>query len=237
MAKRKKQSATEKEYYKQRKRIKQFIRQAEKRGFIFSDAVISDKPKRITKSSVSHLSKITPEKLYKKASYASELSYGEIVSGKKGLTLEREARKQRRKNKYPETTQEPTNTPEFNPPYNISDDATFFDQVVLSTWYGQLEANANGEAYHLLRAWMNDTIRENGMHDTAIMLEKATDAGNLLTWETVYKTGIATQYIANLIDYLPDQGILYKEQTLDKIDFMKKLGDALEQTETWERPF
>ena len=39
-----------------------------------------------------------------------------------------------------------------------------------------------------------------------------------------------------MMDYLPDQGILYKEQMLDKIEYMKSLGDALEQEEDWENP-
>ena len=39
-----------------------------------------------------------------------------------------------------------------------------------------------------------------------------------------------------MLDYLPDEGILYKEEMLDKIEYMKRLGDALEQDEDWEYP-
>ena len=79
MTKVKKKSPAEREYDKQVKRIKQFIRRAEKRGFIFPDNVIPNKPKRITKASVRKLSKITPKELYKKAEYGGEATEGEIV--------------------------------------------------------------------------------------------------------------------------------------------------------------
>ena len=66
MTKVKKKSPAEREYDKQVKRIKQFVRKAEKRGFIFPDNVIPSKPKRITKASVRKLAKITPKELYKR---------------------------------------------------------------------------------------------------------------------------------------------------------------------------
>ena len=49
MAKKKKaQSPVEKAYNRERNRIKRFIREAEKRGYRFSDFSIPDKPKKIT---------------------------------------------------------------------------------------------------------------------------------------------------------------------------------------------
>ena len=77
MAKKRKQTETEKLYSKQLKRIKQFIRRAEKRGFIFKEDIIPQKPKKVTKASVRKLEKLTPEKLYKKSLYVEE-STGEI---------------------------------------------------------------------------------------------------------------------------------------------------------------
>jgi hypothetical protein len=65
MAKKRKQTESEKLYSKQLKRIKQFIRRAEKRGFIFEEDIIPQKPKKVTKASVRKLEKLTPEKLYK----------------------------------------------------------------------------------------------------------------------------------------------------------------------------
>ena len=52
MAKKRKQTEAEKLYSKQLKRIKQFIRRAEKRGFVFEEDIIPQKPKKVTKASV-----------------------------------------------------------------------------------------------------------------------------------------------------------------------------------------
>lgn len=68
-----KQSDTKKEYNKQRRRLKRFITQAEKRGFSFPANAIPAVPKRITKASVERLKKITPEKLYEKATYTIDM--------------------------------------------------------------------------------------------------------------------------------------------------------------------
>ena len=84
---------------------------------------------------------------------------------------------------------------------------------------------------------MGGLIKEHGEHDVAIMLQKGAEEGNILEWQTVYNADKATLYIGNMIDYLPDEGILYKEQMLDKVEYMKRMGDALEQEEDWEYPF
>lgn len=240
MAKRHKQTPTERAYSKQVKRIKQFISRAEKRGYQFSEDAIPQRPKHVTQASVRKLAKLTPEKLYKKAIYGGLATEGEIVPATEGLKLERSLRAkkaaQTRKYKLAEPTQEPTNTPSFIPPENISKDESFFDNVVISQWYGTLGEFSNGEAYNLLRSWMGNTIRTEGKHNTAIMLQDGAENGHLLTWEVVYKRDNAVLYIGYMLDYLPDEGVLYKEETLDKIEYMKRLGDALEQDEDWENP-
>lgn len=126
---------------------------------------------------------------------------------------------------------------DFEPPFKQSDDPSFFDRVVITEWYNHLNQNARGEAYGLLRAWMGGLIKEHGEHDVATMLQKGTEAGIILEWHTVYNADKATLYIGNMIDYLPDEGILYKDQMLDKVEYMKRMGDALEQEEDWEYPF
>ena len=223
MAKRRKQTPAERAYSKQVKRIKQFISRAEKRGYQFSEDVLPQRPKRVTQASVRKLAKLTPEKLYQKAVYGGLATGGEIVP-------------ETRKYRLAEPVQEPTNTHGFVPPENISEDTSFFDAVVISNWYGTLETFSNGEAYGLLRSWMGNTVRTEGTHNTAIMLQDGAENGHLLTWEVVYKHDNAVLYIGYMLDYLPDEGVLYKEEMLDKIEYMKRLGDALEQDEDWEYP-
>lgn len=77
-------------YAKERRRLKQFVRRAEKRGYWFIDDVIPSKPKKITEASVRRLQRLTPEKLYKKAEWV-DIETGEVISPKKH---QKEVRKQ-----------------------------------------------------------------------------------------------------------------------------------------------
>lgn len=66
MAKTKRKSALKAEYNKQRRRLQQIKRRAEKEGYIFKDNPIPEKPKRITRQSITRLSKIKPEQIREK---------------------------------------------------------------------------------------------------------------------------------------------------------------------------
>lgn len=71
------------EYNRNVKRIKQFIRRAEKRGYKFPEIKLPKGAK---------IRELTPEKLYEKAVYGGEATFGEIVSVEEGLKAERSAR-------------------------------------------------------------------------------------------------------------------------------------------------
>lgn len=87
-----KQQAINKAYAKERNRIKSFVRRAEKRGYSFPDTLIPSIPKRKTEASIRKLKKLTKDVLYSKSTYGGEATFGEIVSGKEGLNLERKLR-------------------------------------------------------------------------------------------------------------------------------------------------
>ena len=74
-----KKSQLLKEYNKERNRIKRFIRNAEKRGYVFDPNLIPPKPKTITSGSVRRLSKIRPAQLYNKA-YAISAVTGQPIT-------------------------------------------------------------------------------------------------------------------------------------------------------------
>lgn len=79
MGKTTKKSQLLKEYNKERNRINRFIRNAEKRGYVFDPNVLPPKPKTITSGSVRRLSKIRPAQLYKKA-YAISAVTGQPIT-------------------------------------------------------------------------------------------------------------------------------------------------------------
>ena len=74
-----KKSQLLKEYNKERNRIKRFIRNAEKRGYVFEPNLIPQKPKTITEGSIRRLAKIKPAQLYSKA-YAISAVTGQPIT-------------------------------------------------------------------------------------------------------------------------------------------------------------
>lgn len=233
MAKKKK-SQVELDYAKQRRRIQSFIRKHEKEGFHFETNILPAIPKKITKSSVSRLKKITPEKLYSKAVYASEETYGEIVSSYKGRKLRKQKAKQKSKQKS-------TGIRGVKKPrYKVQSDRSFYIRSVLSGWYGLLEEYSNGSAYYVLKMWMNKLIRDNGEGRVCRALEKAASEGVLLVWEVAYKIPLAVEYMGNVMKALFDSKLehaLYTDTMDDMINFWINMGRALEEDEDWERPF
>lgn len=82
----KKLTINQREWEKELKRIKQFIRRAEKRGFSF-DIELPERPKAVRKSHIQGLKELTPPKLYGRATYRTP--EGETISGYQGRQLER----------------------------------------------------------------------------------------------------------------------------------------------------
>lgn len=78
MAKRKKQTENQKAYQKERRRLLQAVRRAEKQGYIFPEDVVPELPKRVTKKQLEKIQKIKPKDLYKKAEFVYEET-GEVV--------------------------------------------------------------------------------------------------------------------------------------------------------------
>lgn len=221
MAKRRKQTPVERAYSKQVKRIKQFIRRAEKRGYQFRDNVLPARPKRVTQASVRKLAKLTPDKLYQKAVYGGLATEGEIVPGIKGLKLERSLRAkkaaQTRKYRLSHPKQQSTNTPGFEPPENISEDVTFFDAVVISGFRSHVRL-FNERASNLLLSWLDRILSTNDAHDVAIMLNDGAEAGLIVTYQIVYSQDKLTQYMSEMLNYLPEAGPLFKAEIMDAME-------------------
>lgn len=76
------------EYKKQQKRIQNFIRRAEKKGYKFEDNLIPEMPKRVTKKALEDIKKINQYKLYRHATYEYEGS-GEVVPAREHIKLAR----------------------------------------------------------------------------------------------------------------------------------------------------
>jgi hypothetical protein len=92
MARKRKKTVNQQEYDKQIKRLKSFIKRAEKRGYRFENDIIPDKPQRITKKTINDLKKITPNKLYSKATHESGLSGTDARNQERQIAADRAKR-------------------------------------------------------------------------------------------------------------------------------------------------
>lgn len=220
--KKKKLTALEKKYNQQRKRIQRFISIHEKRGYSFEN-VLPDKPKKITQASVRRLEKITPQYLYQRGQYGGELSYGEIVSAKRGLILEKQEHKRVREERKLlqqreiKARQYHTNSKGFKVPTNISSDKSLFDYSVIQGFRINL-LNYNEHANLILNTWLDKVLAIRGVHDTAIMLERGAEAGYLVNRKIVYDSTQINNYMSAMLDYLPDVGPLTKSEIMEAME-------------------
>ena len=76
------------EWEKELKRLNQFIKRAEKRGYIFDEKIIPETPQRITKKKLSEIKEINPDVLYNTAKYFDKET-GQTISGLEGRRIER----------------------------------------------------------------------------------------------------------------------------------------------------
>lgn len=255
--KRKTLTPTQQAYRKQVRRIKQFIRRAEKRGFQFSENVLPKQPKRITKQSVERLRKLTPEQLYKKAEYGGQATYGEVVAGTKGRELERKASAQKaletrraRQQLREISRQEPSytytpisdtdydqsydydydyeqdyNEPDFGVDDNFNEDTSFFERTVISMYRAKLR-EYNEVASQRLVNWFDAVRASQGDRATAEMIQKAQENGIGLERKDSYDSNKVQEYIAEMMNYLPEAGDFTKQEIMD----------ALEYEESYEPP-
>lgn len=228
MAKRK-QTPAERDYSKQVKRIKQFIRRAEKRGYQFSEDVLPQKPKRVTQASVRKLAKLTPEKLYKKAAYGGLASEGEIVPATEGVKLERSLRAKKaaetRKYRLSEPTQESTNTPGFEPPENLLEFG--ISNVIVQNFKSQI-LHFPKEIADKIIALINTLVTEQGIEDVAYSLQHMPMQFYEYINRQGYDSNAAIQEFSSaLIEYLPNASDGYKADLMDAFEY-NELGYNIE---------
>lgn len=73
-------------FAKQQRRIRRFIKSAEKRGYSFQANVVPERPTRVTKRDIARITAIKPETLYEQATYVYE---GSTFTGTEGRMIER----------------------------------------------------------------------------------------------------------------------------------------------------
>lgn len=205
-----KQTLTKNEYAKQRKRLKQAIRRAEKQGYIFSEDILPKKPKRITKASVRRLAKITPELIRQKGKFLIEET-GEIipVKGNKAVIKQEITRK-----KQERIHAEPQYLPSFSA--NV---IQRFKSYILGF---------PPAIYEMLLPLINALIHDIGEDGVATALENMPQQFHEYLHRHTYDSGTAiSEFATTLIEYIPDVTIQYKKDLMDKFEY-NELGYVVE---------
>ena len=221
----KKLTQLQREYAKQRKRIQQAIRRAEKRGYILDKEILPPIPKRITKHSVSRLSKIDANKIYEN-SVKIDTETGEITPGKVARKQEKSeaakkaarTRKERRKNETKqESEQRESQSYESFP--SESD-------IVIQNFRADIVSRFPEVAAPILTQWLNGLLSTHNKEVVAQMLQDSADAGVTIDYSVSYNEEALLSRIADMMDYLPGASTGMKSEIMD----------ALEFEEDWELP-
>lgn len=190
------------QYTKQRNRITSYIRRLRKTGLVVDVYIPTERELRKSGVKGSELTKLTRE--------LKKITKKELKNMATSVAI-------------PE--QEPTNTPGFIPPYNKSEDKTFFDNVVISGFKSHVR-QFNERASNLLLSWLDRILATNDAHDVATMLNDGAEAGLIVTYQIVYSQDKLTQYMSEMLNYLPEAGPLFKAEMMD----------AMEQEEDFSSP-
>lgn len=228
MGKTTKKSQLLKEYNKERNRIKRFIRNAEKRGYVFEPNLIPPRPKTITSGSIRRLSKIRPAQLYNKAYGISAVTGQPITVEQKKREIREEASRKawetrRRKKDQADYNGIKTNT-EWQQMFHAS--KLVWDKVQ------SMIANVGvqqSESADLLNNLLNSQIEEYGADIVMYSIAQASE-DFLSTCEVIIKyhpnsavSRTAVQHLYTLIS-----GNLPSEAEQAEID------KAIASDETWE---
>lgn len=228
MGKTTKKSQLLKEYNKERNRIKRFIRNAEKRGYVFEPNLIPPKPKTITSGSVRRLSKIRPSQLYNKAYAISAITGQPITVEQRKREIRSEASRKAWETRRIKKDQEDYNRIKSNREWKQMFDASrlVWDKIQ------SLIANVGvqqSESADLLNNLLNSEIEKYGA-DTVLYCIAQASEDFLATCEVIIRyhpssavSRTAVQHIYTLISgNLPSDA---EQAEIDK---------ALASDETWE---
>lgn len=116
-----------------------------------------------------------------------------------------------------EPQQQPSNEPDFVPPFKPSTDESFFTEAVINAYRAHVKT-FNPNAQRLLLSWLDRILRENSKEDVASMLEEGASRGHILNYTIVYSTEKLYDYMSEMLDYLPEAGPLFKSQLMEAME-------------------
>ena len=196
------------EYNKQVRRIKNFIKRAEKRGYEFSDDILPKTPKRITKQAIKRLENLKPNQLYAKAEFL-DTSTGEMLKGTKGRKLERQrasekAKQTRQRNKSKKKKAKTTLKAE---------------DVILNNFYEYLKSFPV-KLTAKIRQFVKKLEMEIGKNEVATALQNMPLKFHEILEMVSYSSDQADEvFRSQLLEYLPNASEQYKKDAMEQFEY------------------
>ena len=198
-------------FKKQVTRIKNFIRRATKRGYEFSDNVIPNMPKRVTKKSIEKIKNIKPKDLYSKASYLDK-STGEIVSGSTGRKIERNLSTQKAK----ETRKNNNNKRHSNNNKNY----ITYETVIMKNFYEYIKSFSSNKIRDSLYGMIKSLEHEQGRTEVAKALQNMPLQFHEILSRCGYDSDKALmEFETSFLEYFPNVSEQYKKDLMEKLEY------------------
>lgn len=212
MAKSKKKTVTQL-YQEEIKKLKRRIKSYEKKGFVFSEDIIPEQPKRATRKKVEEIKKLRGKQLALKAEYYEDIT-GYLYSSEEGVKFLKDKEIARR-----------------NKEDYVGDN--LWSRVVVSRWFGELEAFHEGGYYRFMYDSMTEILRLLKLNTTAEVIEEMELNGNHVTWEVVYREYDNTVYMSRLLDIVQQKGLEFEQAFSDILELRRWHSEIAESFENW----
>lgn len=195
---RKKLTPAQREYNKNRRRIKQAIKRLEKRGYIVPENILPKIPKRITNASVRRLEKINLDFIYKKSRFL-DVTTGELFEGTQGKEREKQLKKENREPDY-----------------------VIFERQVLANFEREMTEvfGRNERLFNYITRWYRQSLARYGEEDFARALEEANSRGMFPSWESVSNDELLVGKLSDILDLVGgSKG--GREEIMEELEYME----------------
>ena len=196
------------EYNKQVRRIKNFIKRAEKRGYEFSDDILPKTPKRITKQAIKRLENLKPNQLYAKAEFL-DTSTGEMLKGTQGRKLERQRASEKAKQ-----TRQRNKSKKKKPKTTLK-----AEDVILNNFYEYLKSFPV-KLTAKIRQFVKKLEMEIGKNEVATALQNMPMKFHEILEMVNYSSDQADEvFRSQLLEYLPNASEQYKRDAMEQFEY------------------
>lgn len=218
----KKLTANQQAYQREVRRIENFLKGAEKRGFIMATgrSVNLEMPKRVTAKALQAIKKLTPETLYYRLQYVDKQT-GEIIKGTERRKQERQlAAKRARETKLVKKWRKKRGILETA---LVNPDA--LSEHVIRVFRTDLTL-LSPKAQYVIGQWLNGIIENGGVSLAGKIIQLAKDRGIIIEPQESYSDKVISRYIAQMSNLM--------RETDASEDLIREYEHVMDEDEEWE---